>query len=75
MANNFPEASDVVLHAKDSDTTERIIFPITRYSNIMHAPKMINSVTGPVAAPFLLLKETMVEIEEEELHKLTNALN
>lgn len=75
MAGIFPEASDVVLHAKDSDTTERFIFPITRYSNIMHSPKMTNSVPSSTDTPFLLLKESMVEIDEDELRKLTNALN
>ena len=35
-------ASDVILHSKDSDKTERIIFPVTRQQNIIGAPTIIS---------------------------------
>ena len=36
------QASDILLHSKDSDRTERVIFPITRYDNIIAAPRFLN---------------------------------
>ena len=70
----FSDASDVILHAKDSDTSERIIFPVTRYDNIISSPKMISDISASHKAPFLLLKETSVDIDEEELLALCAAL-
>jgi len=76
MANqpNYSQASDTLLHAKDPDGTERIIFPITRYNDVMHAPKVTSDLNSSHDAPFLLLKENSVEIDEEELHELCNSL-
>ena len=69
----FPQASDVILHAKESDKSERIVFPVTRYENIMSSPKMIADISTANDAPFLLLQESSVEIDEVELHNLCGA--
>ena len=64
------KASDILLRAKDSDKTERIIFPITRYENILTAPKMTTQVSTSFGAPFLLLKQSSVLVDEDELYEL-----
>jgi hypothetical protein len=77
MANtkNFPDASDILFHTKDNDSNERLIFPITRYMNVMSSPKVINDINSTNGAPFLLLKDKSVEIDEDELRELCVALN
>ena len=55
-------ASDALLHLKDSDRTERIVFPFTRYDNVLGSPTVIDDVTELTDAPFHLLK-----LDEEEL--------
>jgi len=55
-------ASDALLHLKDSDRTERIVFPFTRYDNVLGSPGVIDDVTELTDAPFHLLK-----LEEETL--------
>lgn len=72
MVNN---ASDVLLHSKDSDKTERIIFPITRYQNIIGMPTIISSdktIVDSNGASFLLLQTDTVSIDEDELNAITN---
>lgn len=72
MVNN---ASDVLLHSKDSDKTERIIFPITRQQNIIGMPTIISSdktIVDSNGAAFLLLQTDTVSIDEDELNAITN---
>lgn len=67
-------ASDVLLHSKDSDKTERIIFPITRYQNIIGAPSFLNSETSILesyGAAFMLLQTDTVSIDEDILNEIT----
>ena len=74
MDENQFVGSDVLLHAKDSDRSERVIFPITRYDNILSSPKMVSDVETSYGAPFLLLQTDEVEIDEDELYNLCGAI-
>lgn len=74
MAEIPSVASDVLLHAKESDRSERVIFPITRYDNILSSPKMVSDVETSYGAPFLLLQTDEVEIDEDELYNLCGAI-
>lgn len=68
------DASDVLLHSKDSDKTERIIFPITRYSNIVSAPRVLTydmKIDKAADSPFLLLQTDSVTIDEDMLNEMT----
>ena len=56
--------SDILMHNKDTSETERIVFPITRYRNILSAPSVVTDSDEIYGAPFHLLK---MEDEEEEM--------
>ena len=59
-------ASDVLMHVKDSYNTERIEFPFTRYANVLCAPNLITDVDEHPGAPFHLLKiDTAVYTRKE----------
>lgn len=68
-------ASDVLLHSKDSDKTKRIIFPITRQQNVIGAPMFIsldNKIYDTLGAVFALLQTDTVSIDEDRLNEITN---
>ena len=54
--------SDVLQHVRDSDRTERIMFPMSRYQSLISAPNIVNDSDITFGAPFHFL-----EMEEEEL--------
>ena len=56
--------SDVLMHQKDTSETERIVFPYTRYANILSAPSVVTDSDEIFGAPFHLLE---IENEEEEM--------
>ena len=56
--------SDVLMHDKDSADTERIVFPYTRYRNVLSAPSVVSDADEIYGAPFHLLE---IEDEEEEM--------
>lgn len=74
--NKVMPASDSILHVKDSDRTERILFPVTRYENILGAPRVIDDIetTTAFGAPFLFLKVDEVELTDEEINEMTDFL-
>ena len=56
MPSKIPmTVSDTLLHIKDSDTTENVILPITRYDNVMNSPRVVTDGDN-IGAPFVLLK-------------------
>lgn len=63
-------ASECLLHGKESDLTERLIFPITKYSAILSAPKVVQSTGDAPGAPFLLFQKDYVGMTDEEIYKL-----
>lgn len=68
-------ASDVLLHSKDSDKTERIIFPVTRHQNIIGAPNVLSldqKIHESYGSVFLLLQTDIVSIDEDKLNEITN---
>ena len=68
---NFTDASDVVMHNKENDGN-RLIFPITRYQNLLGAPTHVKSLSTLIGAPFLLLETETVSMTEEELYELSD---
>ena len=56
--------SDVLMHSKDHNDTERIVFPFTRYANVLSAPRVVTDSDETYGAPFHLLE---MEDEAEEL--------
>ena len=63
-------ASDVLEHVKDSDRTERINLPITRYGAIISAPNVIKDSDEVFGAPFHLLEMDEEELTQTEIRRL-----
>jgi len=72
MAREYipPYATDVLMHDKDSDRTERVVFPYTRYANVISAPAVITTEIEVHGAPFHLLKTGKKTLTETEIYAL-----
>ena len=66
--------SDVLLHDRDSEKSERVILPITRYDNIMNAPKVVHHIDSVKGAPFILYTTDTEWMSTEEIRKLGNGI-
>ena len=62
--------SDVLLHNRDTDRTETVILPITRYNNVMNAPKVISDISATNGASFMLLTTETEVLDTAKLRKL-----
>ena len=62
--------SDVLLHEKDSDRSERVIMPITRYKNVLNAPNVVTTPNAIKGAPFVLLATETEVLSTAELRSL-----
>lgn len=58
---------DNLLHGKTSKGEETIVFPITRYQNILGSPNMISSVENYHGSPFVLYNTDNVDVPLETL--------
>ena len=76
MSNKFLPASvtDTLLHEKDSDRTERVILPITRYKNVLSAPQVVTNGNSVKGAPFVLLATDTEKLSTSELRKLAGGI-
>ena len=71
MARQVPmAASDVLLHQKDTDRTERIALPFTRYANVFNAPRVVNDVDDIAGAPFFLLETDKETLSDTEIRRI-----
>ena len=66
----FPNASDTILRHKDENNVESIIFPITRYANIMNSPKVVSNISDAKSAPYVLLQTDSVQLTNSEINSL-----
>ena len=78
MAKSIPKyVLDLLLHVKDTNGKESVILPITRYDNVMNAPKVVSknsSLTDMTGHPFVLLKTGEEAISIETLRKLCGGI-
>lgn len=75
MNKKIPSSvSDNLLHVKDTDGTEKVILPVTRYKNVMNAPKIVNNPYSTEGAPFSLYITGEEQLDVEELRRLINGL-
>ena len=72
MPATFPTGSDVILRHKDEHNVESIIFPITRYQNIMSSTKVIKYISYALKDPFVLLNTDSVALTTSEINELFN---
>lgn len=50
--NVLDTAADIITHVRVSDETKVIVFPATRYPNVISRPTIVNDVTKLFSAPF-----------------------
>lgn len=72
MANTNPlaGAADAILHVKVSDQEERLMFPTTRYANVINRPTVVNDTTKLYGAPFGFYKTDTEYISRSILRSL-----
>ena len=57
MSSWTPDSTaDVLLHQKDTDRTETVIYPFTRYKNVFASPTVVEDPDTNYGAPFHLLR-------------------
>lgn len=62
--------SDVLLHLKNTDNTEVVMMPFTRYDNVFNAPLVTSDTSESFGAPFVLFsngEETMSDVDINRL--------
>jgi len=75
MPRKLPKTvADTLLHVKDTDLTEKIMMPITRYRNILNAPNVIKNPTDVAGAPFVLLEQSSEIISVDKIRKMCGAI-
>ena len=62
--------TETLLHVKDTDRTEKVILPITRYKSVLNAPKVITDAKDVNGSPFTLLACETEELDTAALRKL-----
>lgn len=62
--------TDVLLHDKNTDRTERVILPITRYKNVLNAPDLVSAAQSVKGAPFILFQTGTETLSTAELRRL-----
>ena len=63
--------SDVLLHEKDTDRTEKVVMPITRYKNVLNAPNIVTTANDVKGAPFVLLETDTETLSIEQIRALS----
>lgn len=66
--------SDTLLHEKDSDRTERVILPITRYKNVLNAPTVVTNPSSVKGAPFVIYTTGEETLNTAQIRKLTEGI-
>ncbi len=74
MAKAIPKfVVDLLLHVKDMNGKESVILPITRYENVMNAPKVVTKnspLTDMTGHPFVLMKTDTCTLSTEEIRRI-----
>lgn len=78
MLDSKIQHRDVILHDKieeDGEIKEGIVYPVTRYDNILNSPKVVFDITSANNPPFLLVVEEESTMEDDEVFNLiTNGI-
>lgn len=68
-------ATDVVMHSKDNNGEERLVLPVTRYKNILNAPRMVTNLNITITSPFVIYAESAEELSTDEIKELISGIN
>ena len=60
--SNPKKIYDSLMHHKDKNGVEEVVFPITRYQALLNAPKVVTDESELNGAPFSFLIEGEIEI-------------
>lgn len=76
MANDKIPATitDGLIHVKNSDRTEMVVLPITRYANVLNSPKVVTGGNEVKGAPFALYGTETEEMTVEEIRQLCGGI-
>ena len=75
MPRKLPKTvAETLRHVKDTDLTEKIMMPITRYRNILNAPNVIKNPTDVSGAPFVLLEQSSEIISVDKIRKMCGSI-
>ena len=75
MSTKIPASvADTLLHEKNSDLTERVVLPITRYRNVLNSPNVVSNVNSIKGAPFVLYENDTEILSASELRKLADGI-
>ena len=66
--------SDTLLHDKISDQEEKVILPITRYRNVLNAPKVVTTPNAAKGTPFALYATETETLSTSDLRKLIDGI-
>ena len=72
-APDFKGYSDIVMHSKelvDGVNEERIVFPITRYDNVLNAPKVTDDPSKAENSEFILMTSEESEVDSNTIYDL-----
>ena len=66
--------SDHLMHGK-TDDGETILFPYTRYENVLGSPKIVTDLETFKGAPFFFLQSDEVEVDDTIINELLGIEN
>lgn len=69
----FKGYSDILMHSKevvDGISEERIVFPVTRYDNVLNAPHVSDDPKLSENSEFILLTSEEPLMDSEEVYRL-----
>lgn len=72
--NKLKELHDILMHLKDTDKSEKIVLPVTRYENVTNAPNLITNGEQHPGAPFHLLATSSEKVSIADLRKMCGSI-
>lgn len=71
MSTYRPDTTtDVLLHQRDNDRGETIMYPFTRYDNVFSAPKVVQQLDENFGAPFHFYETGTEQVPLAELRRM-----
>lgn len=67
-------AADAILHVKTSDSEERVMFPATRYANVVGRPNVVNDANNLYGAPFGLYRSDTENVSVANIRSLVGPI-
>lgn len=69
--NTIPySVANVILHDKQSNNVETVVFPYTSFENVLGRPRVINDINDALGSPFTFFATEEVEMEDIEINQM-----